>query len=46
MEFAEPARSSAVRMAAGLPSVWSTSRLEIVRKLESKTSELGLFDGL
>ena len=42
--FAEPALCSAVRIAAGLPSVWSTSRLEMVRRLESKTSELGLFE--
>ncbi len=33
-----PARCNAVRIAAGLPSVWSTIRLEIVRTSGSMTS--------
>jgi hypothetical protein len=46
MGLAAPARSSAVNMAAGLPRVWSTSKLEMVRRLASKTSEFGLLLGL
>jgi hypothetical protein len=33
-------------MAAGLPSVWSTIKFEIVRMLLSTTTEFGSLEGL